>query len=267
MIPTESAPSNDTAAASRVVAHVQGVCGHPVDTQGYSGARSSDASCFSYAEFTPVKHRKHRKNNKRTALNERLSTTPSQHLRRARQNLLDDGHDWLSKASHILSGALQAMSLNHCSGGSEDHDGKLDSVLCLGLGSPSSSQNANAQLAFLLEIAKALNIPTNRIAVYDPVFTEVDQQLFAELGVGSLCENKAGRYELLVPTLCFMPHCDKELYDSILQANWTPDRLRNFILVGNRLAEYIDKQMVFPFSSSGHSLCPRTPFETQPCSI
>jgi hypothetical protein len=38
-----------------------------------------------------------------------------------------------------------------------------------------------------------------------------------------------------------MPHCDKELYDSILEANWTPDQLSNFILVGNRLAEYIDK--------------------------
>jgi SRR1 len=56
---------------------------------------------------------------------------------------------------------LQALSLNRCSGGSEDHDGnahQLGSVLCLGLGSPSSSQNANAQLAFLLEIAHSLNL-------------------------------------------------------------------------------------------------------------
>jgi hypothetical protein len=102
MIPKESAPSIDTAAASRAgqVAHIQGFCGQPDDTQGRSGAQiASDASGFSYAEFTPVKHRKNRKNNKMAALKERLATTPLQHLRRARQKLLDDDHDWLSKAS------------------------------------------------------------------------------------------------------------------------------------------------------------------------
>lgn len=96
-------------------------------------------------------------------------------------------------------------------------------VLCLGLGSPSASQNANIQLAFLLELCSTLNIvrpsfpcvfqiltvtPTplplllaltlgqdhTRISIYDPVFTPEDFELFQELSITVLSDDKASSH-------------------------------------------------------------------------
>ncbi|KAF6764769.1 hypothetical protein DFP72DRAFT_869208 [Ephemerocybe angulata] len=114
-------------------------------------------------------------------------------------------------------------------------------VLCLGLGSPSNSPNANVQLAFLLEACKDLDITYERIAVYDPVFSEEDLLLFKELRIQVLSENKKGAYPLSAPTLCFMLHCDMELYEAILKANWDRDRIRNLVLIGNSLTDYLDR--------------------------
>jgi len=48
-------------------------------------------------------------------------------------------------------------------------------------------------------------------------------------------------YTLSVPTICFMPHCDIELYDAIIHANWSRNGLCNLFLLGNSLQEYLDK--------------------------
>ncbi|TFK27376.1 hypothetical protein FA15DRAFT_586399 [Coprinopsis marcescibilis] len=124
-------------------------------------------------------------------------------------------------------------------------------VLCLGLGSPTNSQNANAQLAFLLEACQHLDIPSDRISLYDPVFTEEDTNLFNHLGLSVQTRNRvrsaAGRHELRVPTLCFMLHCDLELYNALIEANCTSmdGNLANLVLIGNRLTEYIDRRAFF----------------------
>lgn len=38
-----------------------------------------------------------------------------------------------------------------------------------------------------------------------------------------------------------MPHCDLSLYENILRANWTPQRLARLVLVANNLSDYIQK--------------------------
>ncbi|KAF9050656.1 hypothetical protein BDZ89DRAFT_1057104 [Hymenopellis radicata] len=43
-----------------------------------------------------------------------------------------------------------------------------------------------------------------------------------------------------------MPHCDMELHEDILRANWTPSSLRNLILVCNRLGDYVDRCVGLP---------------------
>lgn len=35
-----------------------------------------------------------------------------------------------------------------------------------------------------------------------------------------------------------MPHCDEQLYESLLRTNWNQANLENLLLIGNRLAEY-----------------------------
>ena len=112
------------------------------------------------------------------------------------------------------------------------------------------------------------------MAVYDPVFTPEDVLLFQQLQINTLTENRArcfslsspfprahatqlvyashfpclvssltqqdGEHTLFTPTICFMPHCDIELYENILKANWSRDRLSNLFLLGNRLATYVE---------------------------
>jgi hypothetical protein len=43
------------------------------------------------------------------------------------------------------------------------------------------------------------------------------------------------------PTICFMPHCDIDIYENLLQANCSKEKLSNILLVANRLADYLDR--------------------------
>jgi len=123
----------------------------------------------------------------------------------------------------------------------QDHLSSAPSkILCLGLGSPSSSSNSRAQLAFLLEICKATAIEHCNVSVYDPVFTEEDDVLFKHLDIRMLAENKEGRYPLEAPTILWMPHCDLGLYENVLAANWSSTQLSYIILISNRLGDYVD---------------------------
>ena len=49
------------------------------------------------------------------------------------------------------------------------------------------------------------------------------------------------KYPLLKPTILFMPHCDRNLYENILRENWSKDRLQNMLLIANRFSEYADR--------------------------
>ncbi|KAF8810135.1 hypothetical protein BYT27DRAFT_7162283 [Phlegmacium glaucopus] len=118
-------------------------------------------------------------------------------------------------------------------------------VLCLGLGSPSSSHVSRVQLAFLSEACQSLEVNPGDISIYDPVFTTEDHLLFEELNMKVLIEtaNKsAASYALNVPTICFMPHCDLDLYESLLQSNWNRAQLSNIFLIGNHLEMYLENK-------------------------
>lgn len=45
------------------------------------------------------------------------------------------------------------------------------------------------------------------------------------------------------PTILFMPHCDLALYESVLSANWTLDRLENIIFICNHFDDYVQKSV------------------------
>lgn len=80
---------------------------------------------------------------------------------------------------------------------------KPQKVLCLGLGSPSSSRDARAQLALLSDLCASSDMvrgihqpfvvglsfvrqDAGDVSVYDPVFTDADRQLFQTLGMRCL---------------------------------------------------------------------------------
>ncbi len=56
----------------------------------------------------------------------------------------------------------------------------------------------------------------------------------------SLFQN--GLYPVDGPTIVYMPHCDMELYENLLRANWKPhiDALK-LLFIANQLSDYIDK--------------------------
>ncbi|CDO70712.1 hypothetical protein BN946_scf184798.g27 [Trametes cinnabarina] len=122
-------------------------------------------------------------------------------------------------------------------------------ILCLGLGSPASSRDARAQLAFLLAACDDLSIATlvhssqdrARVSVFDPVFSDKDLQLLAQLRLIHLPENRQARYTLESPTIVFMPHCDLKLYENLLRENWSSARMSNVLLIANRLSDYAER--------------------------
>jgi len=112
-------------------------------------------------------------------------------------------------------------------------------VLCLGLGSPCTSRDSRNQLAFLLHITERFHIKHGRVSIYDPVFTEEDVALLTELELCRLTDNQHGLYPVEGPTIVFMPHCEVDLYEDFLRANWTLERISNILLVANQLDDYV----------------------------
>ncbi|KAJ6546516.1 SRR1-domain-containing protein [Mycena vulgaris] len=196
---------------------------------------TSNDTSFKYSDFKPVAPRKKRKNR---VQDERPSLVAL--VRQAKEELAKD--DWNPRCQQILRDHLTAHSL------------APSQILCLGLGSPSSSPNSRAQLGFLLEICHSMGIEHAKVSVYDPVFSEEDDALFEELQIRVLHENKAS-YRRIARTglaLMQMPHCDLDLYENVLRANWSRERLPYVILISNRLGDYID-------SNPRHKLETRAP--------
>ncbi|KAH7924552.1 hypothetical protein BV22DRAFT_497717 [Leucogyrophana mollusca] len=136
--------------------------------------------------------------------------------------------DWFSECQEILQGALRDTSV------------VSPEVLCLGLGSPASSRDARAQLAFLIRQCASFDIAHATVSVYDPVFTDADQDLFQVFGMKMLADNKNAKHPLGRPTILYMPHCDIGLYENIIRENWTVEQLSGIVFIANRLAEYLE---------------------------
>ncbi|EIN07774.1 hypothetical protein PUNSTDRAFT_144312 [Punctularia strigosozonata HHB-11173 SS5] len=119
------------------------------------------------------------------------------------------------------------------------HTFKPTRVLCLGLGSPSSSRDARAQLAYLMHTVKWLEIEHSRVTVCDPVFTDDDRALFDETGIIHIQPTEL-EHELALnqPTLLYMPHCDRDLYERVYASNRSKRELGNLLLIGNELEAY-----------------------------
>jgi len=186
---------------------------------------ASGNATFAYADsesaFTPARPRKNRKH--RTG---NIRIPPEVALERTKQELISS--DWLSECQDLLLETLQLLSASS------------SEVLCLGLGSPSSSRDARAQLVFLLDICEKISLDPSKVSVYDPVFSEEDERLLDRFSIRRLTENRNAAYPLSVPTIAYMPHCDLQLYENLIHENWSIDRMSRVLLIANRLGEYVD---------------------------
>ncbi|KAH7889658.1 SRR1-domain-containing protein [Phlebopus sp. FC_14] len=190
--------------------------------------REPEGGSFVYESFTRVSPRKKRRRNA-----QKDSSLPFNLVVRATEAIAADG-GWLLHCEELFQLALREVRI------------RPQDILCLGLGSPCASRDARAQLAFLGRLSAVSNIEAANVFVYDPVFTDTDRQLLQGLGMQGLVGNEACisaddvNHSLDRPTILYMPHCDLKLYEIVLRANWTYERLSGLMFVANCFSDYID---------------------------
>ncbi|KAG9127654.1 hypothetical protein FRC07_011240 [Ceratobasidium sp. 392] len=179
----------------------------------------------------------------------RHSTPPvfSDLLERTREQLVSSGW-WNTYRAEIVPEINRASKSIVGSGDTEEYDGggrneassSRWKCLCLGLGRPTSSIEARAQLSVLLDLCDELQITPTDTELFDPAFEDADVAGLSDLGLRVMSENKKGAYVIDTPTLVFMPHCGVELYERFLRANWSGSTLARVLLVANDLGSYAE---------------------------
>ncbi|XP_059510990.1 SRR1-like protein isoform X2 [Stegostoma tigrinum] len=77
------------------------------------------------------------------------------------------------------------------------------------------------------------SIPRDGCLFFDPLFTEWEKKFLKDSGMVVLEENEEGKRSIDRPTLFYMIHCGKALYNNLLWRNWSPQKLAQTILIGN----------------------------------
>ncbi|XP_038043448.2 SRR1-like protein [Anas platyrhynchos] len=140
-------------------------------------------------------------------------------LREARDELLGSGF-WEDSAGAVRAPGCVAGRPWRC--------------VCYGLGRFGTCPNARHQLAFLLLLLQSMEVPPDRCLVFDPAFSELEVAALGELGLRLLPENEEGKHRVRdSPTLFYMVHCGKALYNNLLWRNWAPAALSNMVIIGN----------------------------------
>ncbi|XP_041456595.1 SRR1-like protein [Lytechinus variegatus] len=117
-------------------------------------------------------------------------------------------------------------------------DRRVTQIVCYGLGNFSSCVTARFQLA-LLVLLNSLISPKS-CYLYDPNFTDVEKEVLEKLGFSLINKNEEGKRKSSQPTLFFMPHCGKPLYNNLLWANWSLE-LSNIIILGNSFDNFSER--------------------------
>ncbi|KAI7798366.1 SRR1-like protein, partial [Triplophysa rosa] len=128
-------------------------------------------------------------------------------------------------SEHLLSSASVSSKKNE--------DVSLKHCVCYGLGNFASCISARYQLAMLLLLLETLHIPEGSCCVYDPVFSALECNALRELGFDVLTENEEGKRAVCQPTLFYLMHCGKALYNNLLWKNWSPQTLPKIVIIGN----------------------------------
>ncbi|GMI80329.1 SENSITIVITY TO RED LIGHT REDUCED 1 [Hibiscus trionum] len=134
-------------------------------------------------------------------------------------------------------------------------------MVIYGIGSIESHETPRLQLSLALLMKRKFSW-IGDIEVFDPVLSATESQVLEALGCSVLSVNEQGRREAKKPTLFFMPHCEAELYNNLLQANWGVEALNRVALFGNSFEtyeqhvsfKYYDQEVSFMDSSVAESV-------------
>lgn len=107
-------------------------------------------------------------------------------------------------------------------------------VVCYGIGQIASCRLAQLQFAVLVLIVRQLDIKI--CYVQDPILTPAEHAVIESYGLAVLPTNEQCRRTVTGPTLFYMIHCSRMMYNNLLQANWSNIEL--VTLLGNTLDGY-----------------------------
>lgn len=110
-------------------------------------------------------------------------------------------------------------------------------IVAYGIGSIESYEPPRLQLSLALLMKRKFSW-IGGIEIFDPVLSKTECQVLESFGCTILSINEQGRRNVLKPTLFFMPHCEVELYNNLMQANWSADSLKHIALFGNSFDAY-----------------------------
>lgn len=117
--------------------------------------------------------------------------------------------------------------------GSEE---KMQMVI-YGIGSIQSYEASRLQLSLAISLKRSFDW-IGEIELFDPIISLTESKVLTSLGCSVLSVNEQGRRRAVKPTLFFMPHCEADLYNNLLEENWEVDRLNRLIIFGNSFDEY-----------------------------
>ncbi|KAK6143298.1 hypothetical protein DH2020_023646 [Rehmannia glutinosa] len=114
---------------------------------------------------------------------------------------------------------------------------KMMQMVIYGIGSIESFEPPRLQLSLAILMKRKFDW-IGEIEVFDPIISLTESKVLTSLGCTVLSVNEQGRRQALKPTLFFMPHCEAELYDNLLESNWGVDQLNRLIVFGNSFGAY-----------------------------
>ncbi|KAK6914049.1 SRR1-like domain [Dillenia turbinata] len=101
------------------------------------------------------------------------------------------------------------------------------------LGSPHFCHICQYQLAMALLLKHDFSDWIGEVEVYDPMFSPADCEVLKEFGCNVLSVNEHGQRQVKRPTLFFMPHAEKDLRASLLEANWCTSQINRMVLLSS----------------------------------
>ncbi|CAG5124047.1 unnamed protein product [Candidula unifasciata] len=146
-----------------------------------------------------------------------------------------------------------------------DHQEDIQ-ILSYGIGSFLSCVTARYQLAFLLAIRKIFGERCKECCVYDPVFSNQEKLVLESYNCQVISENEEGKRECTKPTLAFLPHCGKALYNNLLWRNLATNNsqgLSLLVLIGNSFSNILERTPKRVLSKTGNYLLQLSPHMTE----
>ncbi|KAG7032652.1 Protein SENSITIVITY TO RED LIGHT REDUCED 1, partial [Cucurbita argyrosperma subsp. argyrosperma] len=152
----------------------------------------------------------------------------------------------ISQFYRTLVGELETMPVLESLNRVLASESKMGMVF-YGVGSIENYENPRLQLSLAILLKRKFSW-IGSLEVFDPILSAIECRVIESFGCSVLSVNEQGRRCAQKPTMFFMPHCEAELYNNLLQENWTVELLNHVVLFGNSFEIY--EQFVSEFKNS-----------------